>query len=229
LTFPRSIQPEILDSLDAADPRAIHSRRDLQRVNTLMGHTRILARALRGHIEGSRVVELGAGDGTCLLRVAERLGAPKTAVRAVLVDRRPSVSAKTRAGFAAAGWQIDVDQADVFEWLERRSERCDVTIANLFLHHFSAAALSELLAHVCEKTRTFIACEPRRSRTGIVGAHLLRFVGCSDVTLHDARVSVRAGFRKRELSALWPRHARWHLSEGRAGLFTHTFVAHHAP
>ena len=229
MTFPRSISPEILDSLDAADPRAIHSRRDLQRVNTLMGHTRILARALRGHIGGSRVVELGAGDGTCLLRVARRLGAQKGAVSAVLVDRRPSVSAETRAAFAAAGWHIDVDQADVFEWLQRHPERCDITIANLFLHHFSAAALSELLARACENTRTFVACEPRRSATGIVGAHLLRLVGCSDVTLHDARVSVRAGFRERELSALWPRQARWHLSEGRSGLFTHTFLANHAP
>lgn len=217
----------MLDHLDAGDPRALHSRRDLQRVNNLMGHPRILARALRHHINGSRVVELGAGDGTCLLRVARRIGAQKDTVRAVLVDRTPSVSAETREGFAAAGWDIDVQQADVFEWLGRRAERSDVTIANLFLHHFSTAALSDLLAQACEKTRTFIACEPRRSAAGIVGAHLLRFIGCCDVTLHDARVSVHAGFRERELSALWPRHARWHLTEGRSGLFTHTFLASH--
>jgi len=193
-----------------------------------MDHPRILARAVGRNIGGSRVVELGAGDGTCLLRAATRLGAQSRPVRAVLVDKRPSISEETRAGFAAAGWQIEVDEADVFEWLARDAEPCDLTITNLFLHHFPAEALSELLRRACERTRMFIACEPRRSHVAIAGARLLRFVGCNDVTLHDARVSVRAGFRDRELSALWPRVAGWNLTEGRAGLFTHTFLANHA-
>ena len=228
MRFPRTIEPEILDALEAGDPRAIQSRRDLQRVNTLMDHPRILARALGRNIGGSRVVELGAGDGTCLLRVARRLGTQNIPVRAVLVDRRPSISEATRAGFAAAGWEIEINEADAFEWLARGAEPCDLTIANLFLHHFHAAALSELLRRACERTRIFIACEPRRSRAAIAGARLLRFVGCNDVTLHDARVSVHAGFRDHELSALWPRDAGWNLTEGRAGLFTHTFLATHA-
>jgi hypothetical protein len=46
--------------------------------------------------------------------------------------------------------------------------------------------------------------------------------------MHDAEISVRAGFRDSELSALWPSDARWQLNEQRAGLFSHRFVAHHA-
>ena len=113
----RVIQPEMLDELPADDPRAIQSRRDLQKVNTFMGHPAMVARALDAASTPPRlVVELGAGDGTFLLRVAKRLR-HRPRVRALLVDRRPSLSAATRSGFAAAGWDVDACESDVFEWL----------------------------------------------------------------------------------------------------------------
>lgn len=228
MKFPRSVQPEILDELDASDPRAIQSRRDLQRVNTLMGHPRAIARALRGAIGGARLVELGSGDGTLLLTVARHLGMQPTPVRAVLVDRRPSVSAETRAAFASSGWHIETAEADVFEWLGRpQAERADVTLANLFLHHFRESELSDLLRRVSEQTKRFVACEPRRSHIALAGTSFLRMVGCNDVTQHDAKISVRAGFRDHELSALWPDGQGWQLKEWRSGSFTHAFVAAH--
>ncbi|HKY19785.1 MAG TPA: methyltransferase domain-containing protein [Vicinamibacterales bacterium] len=224
----RDVQPEILDELDAADPRAIHSRRDLQRVNALMGHPRMIAQALPDALGGACVVELGAGDGTFLLNVAKRIG-KQSNVRAVLVDQRPSVSAETQAGFASAGWQIEIAEADVFEWLRRPQHvRTDVTVANLFLHHFREPELARLLQGASEQTKRFVACEPLRSTASVIGASLLRFVGCNGVTMHDARASVHAGFRDRELSNLWPADGRWHLSEQRSGRFTHMFVADHA-
>src|SRR5829696_8397890 len=98
----RLVQPEILDELPADDPRAIQSRRDLQKVNTFMGHTGMVARAIRRATAPPRLlVELGSGDGTFLLRVAQRVGSDAR-VCAVLVDRRPSLSAATLEGFAAA-------------------------------------------------------------------------------------------------------------------------------
>ena len=222
----RNIQPEILDELAVDDPRAIQSRRDLRKVNAFMGHTRMMTRALRAAPIPPRIlVELGSGDGTFLLRVVQRLGR-QTGMRAMLVDRRPSVSVATRDGFKAAGWTIDICESDVFEWLCRpRAETADVTIANLFLHHFREGELAHLLNLAAEQTTRFIACEPRRSRAALAGTSLLPLLGCNDVTLHDARVSVRAGFRDREVSALWPPDAGWQLSERQRGLFTHAFVA----
>ncbi len=220
----RHLQPEILDELSVDDPRAIQSRRDLQKVNTLMGHTGTVLRALRAAPAAPRLlVELGTGDGTFLLRVARRLRV-QDGLRACLVDRRPSVSAATREGFKAAGWDVDICESDVFEWLCRPSaETADVTVANLFLHHFREGELAHLLNLAAQQTKRFVACEPRRSRTALAGASLLGLIGCNDVTVHDADVSVRAGFRDRELSALWPPDAGWHISERRAGLFSHAF------
>jgi hypothetical protein len=222
----RHIQPEILDDLAVDDPRAVHSRRDLQKVNVFMGHTGMMTRALRAAAAPPRVlVELGSGDGTFLLKVVQRLGFA-TGMRATLVDRRPSVNVATRERFEAVGWTIDVCESDAFEWLCRpRAETADVTIANLFLHHFREGELANLLNLAAQQTIRFIACEPRRSRTALAGTALLPLLGCNDVTLHDARVSVRAGFRDREVSALWPSDTGWQLTERRRGLFTHAFVA----
>lgn len=221
----RIIQPEILDELPADDPRAIQSRRDLRKVNAFMRHSAFITQALRRAPTPHVVVELGAGDGTFLLKVARRL--PRRArVRAVLVDRRPSISKATRDGFSATGWDVDTCQSDVFEWLCRaHAETADVTLANLFLHHFPEGELATLLTLAAQQTRHFVACEPRRSRTGLAGASLLRLIGCNDVTIHDADISVRAGFLDRELSKLWPSDGGWRLSERRRGLFTHAFVA----
>jgi hypothetical protein len=222
----RIIQPEILDELPAHDPRAIQSRRDLQKVNAFMGHLRVMTGAMRAAPAPPKlVVELGGGDGTFLLKVARRLRLERP-VRAVLVDRRPSLSDETRRGFDERGWQLEACAADVFEWLERPPpEPADVTLANLFLHHFHDPQLRRLLHLTSLQTKRFVSCDPRRSRTALAGVPLLRLVGCNDVTLHDGDLSVRAGFRGRELAALWPRSPEWRLSEARTGLFTHTFIA----
>jgi hypothetical protein len=222
----RYLQPEILDELSVDDPSAIQSRRDLQKVNTFMGHTRTVMRAMRATETPPRlIVELGAGDGTFLLRIARRLRA-EAGTRAVLIDRRPSISAATRQGFKAAGWDVEICESDVFEWLCRpHPETADVTVANLFLHHFREGELAHLLNLSAQQTKRFVACEPRRSRMALAGASMLWLIGCNDVTIHDADVSVQAGFRDRELSVLWPPDGGWVVTERRAGLFSHAFFA----
>lgn len=222
----RTIEPEILDRLDAADPRALQSRRDLQTVHSLMGIPRALATALREVGPAARIVDLGSGDGTLLLRVATRLGAARMPVRAVLVDRAPAMSEGTRAALDGLGWSVEFQARDVFEWLGRANpETADVTVVSLFLHHFRDAELVELLRNVAGQSRRVVACEPRRSRTALVGASLLGLIGCNEVTQHDAKVSVRAGFRGRELSEAWPGGSDWQLAESRSGPFLHVFEA----
>jgi hypothetical protein len=56
-------------------------------------------------------------------------------------------------------------------------------------------------------------------------SRLLWAIGCNAVTRHDAVVSVRAGFSGGELSALWPDQQNWRLTEQRAGMFSHLFIA----
>jgi hypothetical protein len=224
----RVVEHELLDALPPADRQAAGSRADLRRLNLILGHADILARELAKNSFGSRtlrLVELGAGDGTFLLRVARRSAAHHVTVEATLVDRQNLVSVETRLALAALDWHVESVTADVLDWLEQSALASDVMFANLFLHHFSDESLSALLCLVAPKTDLFMACEPRRSPLALAASRLIGLIGCNAVTRHDAVLSVHAGFVGRELSALWPRGEQWQLTEWAAGLFSHCFVA----
>lgn len=225
----RRVEPELLDELPPEDARARRSRRDLHRINAWMGNARLLARALRPVCDRSppqRLVDLGAGDGRLLWRVA-RLCAPDwNGTRVLLLDRQETVAPEVRAGLKGSGWEVETLTADVLGWLRQpMTPVWDVMLANLFLHHFAEAQLAELLGAAAARTRAFVTVEPRRSPWALLFSHLVGVIGCNAVTRHDAPVSVRAGFAGNELSRLWPAGKGWVLEERSAGWFSHLFVA----
>jgi hypothetical protein len=224
----RALTPEILDVLEAGDPRAVHSRRDLALINRVMRQDAIMASALRRLPAPKLLADLGGGDGRLLLRVAKRLAPYWPGVTVMVLDRQSIVSQQTRTGFAALGWHCEILPGDVFETLAKIAP--DIVTANLFLHHLDDAALKALLALVAAHAKAFVACEPRRSAFALLGARLVFALGANDVTRHDAVASVRAGFRGRELSALWPQdraeNRSWTLRERGTFPFTHAFTAH---
>ena len=221
----RLVQPELLDSLPVNDPRAVYSRHDLQRINAVMRHHDIMARAWETNWTNSapcQITELGAGDGKFLLAVAKKIAPRRPDLKVTLLDRKTIVSAETLAALARRGWCAEAVVADVFNW---PPADCDIVIANLFLHHFDDGRLAELLRLISQRARLFIALEPRRARWPLFCSRLLWAIGCNDVTRHDAVVSVRAGFSGKELSSLWPDKANWQLVEQSAGAFSHLLIA----
>ena len=225
----RRVEPELLDELPSTDPRAIRSRRDLRRVNALMGNAGVIARAVLQACGGRpprQLVDLGAGDGTLMLRLAKRLSPAWPNVAVTLVDRQDIVNAETRREFEALSWSVRSVAVDVFDWLARRPDpRVDLVTANLFLHHFADHALRRLMELVSGRTNCFAACEPRRYPAALRASRWLWLLGCNQVTRHDAVASVRAGFDGPELSALWPGKGSWRFREEGVGLFSHRFVA----
>jgi len=243
----RVVEPELLDELPAQAPDAQRSRCDLVRINALMGH----AEMIRKHLQRSRakrVVDIGAGDGTLLASALKGISGIQ---EVVLVDRQIIVSDRTLTALRSRAGKITVLEADVFQWLRSppnpsanlvhaidetniasesrlQAESGEIVataiIANLFLHHFQGTQLGELLKLAADRCDLFIACEPRRGAWPGFAASLLGLIGCNRVTRHDARISVRAGFRDRELSAIWPDPDLWQIEEREAGLFSHLFV-----
>jgi 23S rRNA U2552 (ribose-2'-O)-methylase RlmE/FtsJ len=195
----RLLEPEWLDELPPADPRAVRSRADLRRVNAIMGNARIIARHLK---QARRVADLGGGDGSLMQAVARKLG---RGLDVTNVERSAGLEA---LGFLAAPGRT-----------------LDAIVANLFLHHLTADELRRLFALAALRAPLFVACEPRRSRLALTGSRLLGLIGCNDVTRHDAVISVRAGFSGAELSAAWPGAPGWTLTERPAPPFSHLFVA----
>jgi hypothetical protein len=233
----RILEPETLDHLAPDDPVAQRSRRDLRRVNRVMGARGILARALRRagaerHGRPLRMLEIGCGDGSLMLDVARRSGGAFGDAQLTLLDRQPLVTAATLRAYVDAGWRAESLVTDVLVWAAdtSASARWDIVVTNLFLHHFEGDALRRVLGAVARRADAFVACEPRRSRFALVASHLVGFIGANAVTRQDAVLSVRAGFVDRELSAAWPgAPGQWQFDEYDDGLFTHCFCARRWP
>src|SRR6202163_553451 len=160
----RRVESEELDGLAADDPRGRRSRRDLRRVHVAMRSISNLQRAvaaLRLAVQTRRILELGAGGGTLLLRFARAQRPRWNGVELTLLDRVDLVSEQTYAGYRELGWQASLLRADALEWAASRQTRSfDLCFANLFLHHFEPAPLILLLRAVATATDAFVACEP---------------------------------------------------------------------
>ena len=222
----RIVKPEILDTLPPDDPGALRSRRDLRRVNAWMQNHRTMARALKENLRGTprQITDLGAGDGNFLLQVAQ--ATRLRGLNATLLDLQKNVPGETLAEFSSLGWRAEAVVADVFDWPQMETE---VVVANLFLHHFEDGELRELFRTISARAKSFIAIEPHRFHFPFPCAQILRLIGCNKITRHDAEASqlephLKLQLRK-EISALWPDKTVWRLTERRAGLFSHLFVA----
>lgn len=229
MSLPRRVEPELLDGLAAEDPRAQRSREDLRRIHRAMATLSIVERALDRGTAGflpRTLMELGAGDGSMMLRMARRHAGRWPHVHVTLLDRLNMVAPHTLEGLRKVGWTPRVETADVFDWLTISDDmRWDIVFANLFMHHFSPSELARLLAGIAARSRVFLCCEPRRSVMPLVGSHLIGLLGAGPVTRQDAVSSVHAGFQAQELTDLWPNPRDWVVHEYSAGLFSHCFLA----
>ncbi len=207
----RVLEAELLDTLPAADERARHSRRDLRKLNWIMGHCRHMIRMMR-RATFHTLIDLGSGDGQFALNVARSLKRP---CRLIFVDQQ-----------RVPGSPPDLVVSDVMSFLRGMDRQPGTALmANLFLHHFTGETLRELFREASQKVDCFFACEPRRSHLSLIAIRLLPLIGCNAVTRHDAAASIRAGFLGQELSPLWPQTDLWKLTESECGFATHSFMA----
>ncbi|QKD02546.1 class I SAM-dependent methyltransferase [Mesorhizobium loti] len=225
----RHLEPELLDGLAADDPRAIASRRDLVWINALMFQARFMASLMRANVQTPplRILELGAGDGKFMLRVARLMARRWPDVEVVMVDRIDLVGKDVCNSFAELGWRAHPVTADIFDWTADRP--FDLVCANLILHHFDDTRLLELFSRIMTMAPLLVATEPLRAKGPLVATRCLRLIGAGAVTLNDATQSVRSGFRGKELSQLWQASGGTPVIEARKGLFTQGFVGAKMP
>jgi hypothetical protein len=184
-TMKRTCEPEILDSLPFDHPDAIHNRRDLRLINGFMRNKawfrRVLPRVVR---PGEPILEIGAGTGEMGLSLID------AGLHVDGLDLWPRPSAWP------AGRRWHRDNLNLFSGYAAYP----VVIGNLIFHQFTEDELSALGAMLRQSCRVIVANEPYRRRLSqTMMALVAPLLGANHVTLHDARVSIAAGFVGDEL------------------------------
>ena len=194
----RTLQPELLDSLPHDHPDALHNRRDLRITNWIAGNHRWITRTFPLLI-GPRepALEIGAGTGELGLRLARR----GVAIEGLDLWPRPAAW--------PAGHRWHNSDLRAFDGYRHYSG----IVGNLIFHQFSDADLAELGEKLQQTARVIVACEPERQRRSqFLFRTLGPLLGANHVSLHDAHVSIAAGFRDDELPrALGLAASRWEV------------------
>lgn len=195
----RKPQPELLDSLPPQHPDALHNRRDIRLTNRIMGNYRWLLRTLPPLLRpGESVLELGAGTG----ELALSLHAAGTPVDGLDLWPPPE------------NWPADRSwhRGDLRAF--PHYDRYPAVFGNLIFHQFTDGELAELGQKLRPTARLILACEPARWRKSQWLYRLLGpLFGANQVSLHDAHVSIGAGFLGDELPlalGLDPAEWTWH-------------------
>lgn len=185
----RTVLPELLDDLPVNDPHAQASRRDLIRINNILGNYRFLRRELFRHVKyQDGCLEIGAGSGQ-LSTMLNR-------------DQKFPVISGLDLAPRPENWPVHWPwlQQDLFD--STAPADADLVMASLFLHHFTDKQLQELGRRFTSNTRVLILVEPLRSSFAHRLARLAEMTGIDPVTRHDMHISIDAGFRRGELTEL---------------------------
>lgn len=206
----RLVEPEWLDELAPDDPQARLSRRDLARLDHLLGASDFVVSQVAGRLRAPRtIVELGAGSGGLCRRLAGRVARVK--VFGCDLVKRPTGLPES------IGWL----RGHLMETLP--TVEAEAVVGALILHHFQDADLRRLGGYF-QKAKLLVFFEPLRSRLPLSLCRLL-FPLVSPVTRHDMPASIRAGFREGELIGLLGLGSEWQVEESRGRFGTLRIVA----
>ncbi|MCZ6672181.1 MAG: class I SAM-dependent methyltransferase [Verrucomicrobia bacterium] len=185
----RKIGEEKLDSLPASHPHALANRKDLHLINRLMGTRRWFGRTLPDLVGTSgRILELGAGHGL-LSDFLRRRHDQASLWQWHALDIKPVPSRVTKG--------LQWHQADLMQFGDYNT--FEVVFGNFILHQFDETKLQSLGDRFQQGPRALVFQELWRTSAFYWGSLLLTLF-MHPVTKHDARVSVRAGFRGQELA-----------------------------
>lgn len=134
----RSLEPEIMDSLDASSAILEKFHRDLKRVHALLGSFPTIERFLRADDKPvKRVLDIGCGGGSLLAYLRDRMG-----VEVIGVDPNPGHTA-----------DVPVIQMDAVTGL---LPQADVAVSSLVAHHLTPEQNIELIRNVRRSCGRFV-------------------------------------------------------------------------
>jgi SAM-dependent methyltransferase len=180
----RSLEPELMDSLDASSAILEKFHRDLARVHRLLGSFPTIERFLRKDDRPiRRVLDIGCGGGALLAYLRKHMD-----VEVIGVDPNP--------GHAA---NVPVIQLDA---VRNPLPEADVAVSSLVAHHLTPEENVQLIRNVQRSCRRFVILDLIRHRLPLVLFTLFICPLIGHEAAVDGRQSIRRAFTPDEFAAL---------------------------
>jgi SAM-dependent methyltransferase len=180
----RSLEPELMDSLDASSAILEKFHRDLARVHRLLGSFPTIERFLRAdHRPVRRVLDIGCGGGALLAYLRDRMG-----VEVIGVDPNPGHTAN-----------VPVIQLDA---VRNPLPEADVAVSSLVAHHLTPEENVQLIRNVQRSCRRFAILDLIRHPLPLVLFTLFICPLIGHEAAVDGRQSIRRAFTPDEFAAL---------------------------
>lgn len=200
--LPQRDLPELLDQKSGSAHETEKSLRDIARINRYLGGASVVENALwplLGNRSEATILDIGTASADIprrLTRSAAKRGVRLTILAADLLERHLKIARRDCAGFPA----IFPLGADAF-CLPLRDKSVDVVLASLFLHHFRAPQLAQLLREFERVSRLgFICNDTVRDAVPLAFFRLtMPIFAKSYLTRYDAIASIRRAYTAPEM------------------------------
>lgn len=198
----RSTAVEIMDDLDCSGEVVNQTLRELEFINRTLGGNAITINGVSSllkdkNISSPEILDLGCGGGDMLVLLKKKLNRLFPALTLHGVDANPNIIAYAREHCGRSNIQFSAFNifSDKFKELS-----CDVAVATLFFHHFTADQLVEILKQLKPQCRVGIVINDlHRTPLAYYSIKILtQLFSKSAMVKFDAPLSVLRGFKKSE-------------------------------
>lgn len=192
----RSYEPELMDDFSIRDVRIDLALKELMTINKLLGGISTTRSALNhlinSHTEVIKIADIGSGSSDNVFACKNYY--PNLNI--ISIDK----NLRVLQSFNGTTNKIN---ADAFS-IPLKSSGCDVVHCSLFLHHFNESEIRLLLTEFLRVARKGIVINDlQRSYLALIGIKILTVLfSKSALVKNDAPLSVRRGFKKKDLVEL---------------------------
>ncbi|HVF84562.1 MAG TPA: methyltransferase domain-containing protein [Abditibacteriaceae bacterium] len=205
-SLPQSNRTELLD-LGRGSLREVRaSLHDIRRINTYLGGTRVICNAVFALLQNygirrATILDVGTGSADIPMRLCREARRRNLEIQVLALDVNARHLRVAREDLGRAREKrVHLLQADAFS-LPLRDESVDIVVSSLFLHHFRAPEIHQLLAEFERVSRLgWVGNDLVRHRVPLWFFRLTRPVFArSYITRHDGEASLRRGYTVEEM------------------------------
>ncbi len=196
---------ELLDLRQGSLAEVRTSLHDIRRINTYLGGAKVIGDAtfalLRKHnLRHATILDIGTGSGDLPTYLARKARRYNLELKVFALDINARHLKIAREDLRDTTPNIHLLQADAFH-LPLENESVDVVISSLFLHHFRAPQIRELLAEFERVSRVgFVVNDLVRHNVPLWFFRLTRPIFArSYITRHDGAASLRRAYTTAEM------------------------------